>query len=477
MQAGGLQLARDTLHLFQAVEHELLVFALFWFVIGALDELAIDIVWIWLRLTGRSTTPRLPPTSTPKPLAAPLHGPLAVFFPTWHEAEVIGATVAHTLSAWPQPELRVFVGCYANDPATLAAAKAGAGGDERVRLVVLDRPGPTTKADCLNRLYAALKEDEACSGIRYRGVILHDAEDMVHPAALELTARTLAEADFVQIPVRPEPQPWSRWVAGHYGDEFIESHAKGLVVRDALGAAFPAAGVGCGFGRDILDALAELRQAEGDSGPFAAECLTEDYELGWLIARIGGRSRFVRVRDPDGELVATRAYFPSTITAAVRQKTRWVHGIAFQSWDRLGWSRRPVDIWMALRDRRGPLTALVMTAAYTLLVIEAILAVARAAGQLAAMEQSPLMRAAITLSIAALAWRIVMRVLFTAREYGWVEGLRAMFRIPVANIIAIMASRRAIAAYLRSLRGHHVAWDKTAHKLHPTLIAASEERA
>lgn len=249
------------------------------------------------------------------------------------------------------------------------------------------------------------------------------------------------------------------------------------MVRNALGAAIPAAGVGCGFGRDILDALAELRREDGDSGPFAAECLTEDYELGWLIARIGGRSRYLRVRDADGELVATRAYFPSTITTAVRQKTRWIHGIAFQSWDRLGWSRRPVDIWMALRDRRGPLTALVLTAAYTLLVIETILAVARAAGQQAGLKPSPLMQAAVTLCIAALAWRIVMRVLFTAREYGWVEGARAVFRIPVANIIAIMASRRAIGAYLRSLRGHHVVWDKTAHKLHPALLALHEERA
>lgn len=473
MQAGGLQSAREILQGLQVAERELMVFALFWFVIGAIDELAVDLVWFWLRLTGRSTTPHLPRTLEP----GAIEGRIAVFIAAWSEAEVIGATVAHTLSAWPQPELRLYVGCYANDPATLAAAKAGADGDERIRLVVLDRAGPTTKADCLNRLYVALGEDEARSGIRYRGVILHDAEDMVHPAGLDLIVGGLAEADFVQLPVRPEPQPGSRWVGGHYGDEFIESHAKGLVVRGALGAAIPAAGVGCGFGRDILDALADLRGATGGSGPFAAECLTEDYELGWLIARLGGRSRYLRVRDADGELVATRAYFPSTITAAVRQKTRWIHGIAFQSWDRLGWSRRPVDIWMALRDRRGPLTALVMTAAYTLLVIETILAVARAAGHQAFLPPSPFMLMAVRLSMAALVWRIVMRVAFTAREYGWVEGARAVFRIPVANIIAIMASRRAISAYLRTLRGQAIVWDKTAHKLHPTLGDQQEQGA
>src|SRR4051812_10114833 len=104
MQAGGLQSAREMLHALQLVEHELMVFALFWFIIGAIDELAIDMAWIWLRLTGRSTTPRLPRILAPSPLG----GKLAVFFAAWREAEVIGATVAHTLSAWPQPELRVY---------------------------------------------------------------------------------------------------------------------------------------------------------------------------------------------------------------------------------------------------------------------------------------------------------------------------------------------------------------------------------
>ena len=473
MQAGGLQSAHAILHALQLVEHELMVFALFWFIIGAIDELAIDAVWLWLRLTRRNTTPRLSAAIE----AGSLNGGIAVFIPAWREAEVIGATVAHTLFAWPQPELRIYVGCYANDPATVDAAKLGAGDDDRVRIVIVERQGPTTKADCLNRLYAALVEDEARGGVRFCGVILHDAEDMVHPAGLELTARALEEVDFVQLPVRPEPQPRSRWVAGHYGDEFIESHAKGLVVRDALGAAIPAAGVGCGFGREILDALAQLRRAEGDSGPFAAECLTEDYELGWLIARLGGRSRYLRVRDAEGELVATRAYFPNTITTAVRQKTRWVHGIAFQSWDRLGWSRRPVDVWMALRDRRGPLTALVLTAAYSLLGIDVLLLAARAAGWDGGVPPSPLTRITLGLAVASFAWRAAMRAAFTAREYGWAEGLRAVFRIPVANIIAIMASRRAFAAYLRALRGNPVSWDKTAHKLHPAVSAPPEAPA
>ena len=36
------------------VEHELLLFAGFFFLIGTLDELAVDGVWAWLKLTGKA---------------------------------------------------------------------------------------------------------------------------------------------------------------------------------------------------------------------------------------------------------------------------------------------------------------------------------------------------------------------------------------------------------------------------------------
>lgn len=454
----------------QQVEHELLLFALFWFLVGLFDELAIDGAWLWLRLTGRIRTGR----SAPLCGSARLSGMHAVFVPAWQEADVIGATIRHMLASWPHPELRLYIGIYRNDPATLAAAASAAGADARVRLVVHDCAGPSTKADCLNRLHAALLDDEARAGRRFRAVVLHDAEDMVHPRALAEIDRALGSVDFVQLPVRPELQPGSRWIAGHYADEFAEAHAKAMTVRDALGAGLPAAGVGCGFARDALAALVRMRQRAGDgmAGPFAAECLTEDYELGLLIARAGGRSRFLRLRDDDGGLVATRSYFPDTITTAVRQKTRWVHGIAFQSWERLGWSGRLVDIWMALRDRRGPLTALVLAAAYLLLALEAVLLVATLAGWHNPPPVGPETALLLTVTLAGFAWRAIMRFVFTAREYGPVEGLCAVLRIPVANVIAIMAGRRAFLAYLRTLRGAAVTWDKTAHLIHPAMLAA-----
>lgn len=196
-----------------------MLFAGCFFLLGAIDELGIDIVWLWLRLTGRARTRRIDRADY---VGRPLVGAAAVLIPAWREAEVIGATVRHALAVWPQPELTLYVGCYRNDPATAEAARAAGAGDARLKVIVVDRDGPTTKADCLNGLFQVLLEDEERLGRQFRMILLHDAEDMVDPAGLALLDEGLESADFVQIPVRPEPQPASRWIAGHYTEEFAE---------------------------------------------------------------------------------------------------------------------------------------------------------------------------------------------------------------------------------------------------------------
>ena len=77
----------------QLLERELTLFTLFWFVVGLVDEFAIDCIWMILRLQPRFRTPHLPPSPAPETLSRPL----AVFVPAWHEVDVIGATVAHML--------------------------------------------------------------------------------------------------------------------------------------------------------------------------------------------------------------------------------------------------------------------------------------------------------------------------------------------------------------------------------------------
>lgn len=444
------------------IEHELLLFAGVFFLIGALDEFAMDLAWLWLRITGRARTWRI---DRAEGQDRPLAGQVAVMIPAWLEHGVITATIASTLRAWPQTMLRIYVGCYRNDPATAEAVLRGTGHDPRVRVVVHDREGPTTKADCLNRLYAAMEQDERRSGTSFRLVVLHDAEDMVDPAALPLLDRAVAEADFVQLPVLPLPQLQSRWIGSHYCEEFAEAHGKAMVVRDALDAALPAAGVGCGFSRTML---ARIAQQMPGIGPFSPESLTEDYELGLRIKAAGGRSRFLRVRGEDGRLVATRAYFPARLDLAVRQKGRWIHGIALQGWDRLGWHGGFGEAWMRMRDRRGPMSALVLLAGYAVLALSTVLAVAGALGLTRPWPYDPVIWWLLAVNLASFVWRAAARFGFTAREYGPWEGLRAVLRIPVSNIIAIMAGRRALVAYARTLAGAKPHWDKTFHHAHPT---------
>ena len=451
---------------FVLVQHELLLFAAFFFLLGALDELAVDFGWLWLKLTGRTRTPQVEHGLHGD---KPLDGEAAVFLPAWQEEHVIGSTIEHMLKSWPQRELRLYVGCYPNDPGTLEAAMAAAGGDPRVRIVMQDELGPTTKAACLNRLYRALCEDERRSGRSVQMVVLHDAEDQVDPMGLPLLDRALASVDFAQLPVVPVPQPGSRWIAGHYCEEFAEAHGKAMVLRDALGAALPAAGVGCAIARTVLGELAHRR---GGGVPFDPQALTEDYELGLRVVEMGGRSRFLRLRDATGRLIATRAYFPATLDAAVRQKTRWLHGIAFQGWESLGWGGSAGEAWMRLRDRRGPVGALLLFIAYCLLALAGVTFALELFGLVPEIELSSGLAMLLAINVAMLAWRAAWRFGFTTAVYGWKQGVMAVLRIPVANIIAIMAARRAMASYLRSLAGDVPRWDKTTHERHPTSTPA-----
>lgn len=239
-----------------------------------------------------------------------------------------------------------------------------------------------------------------------------------------------------------------------------------MVVRSALGQGIPGAGVGCAVARDWLARLDSLRDG---AGPFATGALTEDYELGLQVAALGGRTRFVRTRTSAGRLIATRAYFPDSMSTAIRQKTRWLHGIAFQGWDRLGWRGSPAALWMQLRDRRGPLAAVLLALAYVLL---AVAGAEWALGHLGWGRTPPLSQGMWILlycNLAALIWRLAARVTFTTREFGVLQGLLSLPRVIISNTVAIIAARRALFGYVRSLRGERTAWDKTEHTRHPAL--------
>jgi len=442
---------------------ELALFAAAGFFLFAIDDLAVDAIYFlrrgWRSAAVYSRFPRAFAGTLPAPMRP---GWLAVFIPAWDEAAVIAPMLRATLRRFDHGDYRLFVGHYRNDPATRAAVDSV--NDPRIVAVEVDADGPTTKADCLNRLYAALTAYEAAVGRQAKAVVLHDAEDLVHPLELKLFDRLVERAGVVQLPVVPLIDPDSPWVAGHYADEFAESHMKELVVREAVGAAIPLAGVGCAIERVALFRLA----ARHDGKPFAGASMTEDYDMGLRLGAIGVKTMFVRIPAEPGSraVVASRGHFPSTVSAAIRQKARWIGGIAFAGWDQLGWRGGMGERWMRMRDRRGPLAALLMLAGYSAAFLWSQVSLAAAMGAPVAVPVSPALAALMSVNAWLLGWRLFMRFAFTTAAYGFWQGLVAVPRTVVANWIAVFAAYRALMIHNR---GGAKRWDKT-HHIFPTEL-------
>lgn len=449
-----------------AAREELLLFSAFWFLVGGADDIAIDLIWTmrtgWRRLSRYRVQPPMRADQLPGPAS---EGLLAVFIPAWREADVIGKMLVRCRTSWRESDVshRIYVGCYCNDQASVAAAMRAARGDPHVRLVLCENPGPTTKADCLNRLWHALSVDELAGGYKAKAIILHDAEDSVHPMELRVFDYLVEKAAAVQLPVIPIQVPGSAWVSGHYCDEFAEAHGKSLVVREALGASMPLAGVGCAIERNQLGRIAIDRGGD----PFDTESLTEDYELGLGISTDGGKVIFARMFDADDALVGTRACFPDTLAASTRQKARWMTGIALAGWDRLGWRGGPIEIWMRLRDRKAVFAAIVLFAAYICIALTVLLIGLQYAGIHTPSPFSDTIRLLLLATLFLLAWRALMRFAFVWRMYGAGQALLSLPRSVVANVIAIAAARRACFAYIGYISGRKLSWDKTAHPHFP----------
>lgn len=457
MSNRGATTGVGSLELLEVVTRELMLFAAVGLLIGGIDDIAVDLLF-FARRAWRGFGVGLAHEDLP---AAPASR-MAIFVPAWQEAAVIGPML-RTLLARLGGDYTVYAVAYANDPATIGAIQDVARDAARVRLVVNPHPGPTTKADNLNCAWAALRADDDAAGTRTRFVVLHDAEDVVHADELRVFDALIGRFDVVQLPVRPLVRQGVRLIAGTYSDSFAESHAKTLVIRAALGASMPLAGVGCAIATDALAAIARAR----GGAPFDPSSLVEDYEIGLRLSELRFRSAFARV--PDGSrrgVVATGEYFPDTLGAAVRQKARWMAGIALAGWDRTGWSVRGgvVDAWMRMRDRRALLAMLILAAAYVSAVFYAVVLVAQdvlgAAPRVAVSPPAALLAA----NVALLGWRMAMRVACTWRVYGAREAAIAPLRFFVGNAIDLAASTLALKRYVATLRGAPPVWDKTEHE-------------
>ncbi len=198
--------------------------------------------------------------------------------------------------------------------------------------------------------------------------------------------------------------------------------------------------------------------------------MTEDYELGLKVGELGLKTIFVRMPAAPGSraLIASRGHFPASFAEAVRQKARWLGGIALTGWDRLGWTGGWGERWMRMRDRRGPIAALLLLSGYLAALLWSQMWFARMLGAPIQVAIDPALAALLWVNLWLLLWRIAMRVLFTTSAYGWAQGVLSVPRLVVGNMIAICAGFRALGLYLG--RSPQV-WDKTRHTFPKELRA------
>ena len=426
-----------------------------WMLLSGLDDLFIDLVYF---LTGRKQF-QWPAESE---LDRTPQRRIAILVPLWREHRVIGRMLERNLSVIRYENYDLFVGVYPNDELTARAVAETARRHPRVHLAPCPHDGPTSKGDCLNWIYRRMTEYESRQGVRFDVVVTHDAEDLIHRESLRLINWFSRSYDMVQVPVLPLPTRLNEFTHGLYCDEFAEYQSKDIPVRQRLSGFLPSNGVGTGFARAALERLGEVHRG----CIFDPESLTEDYENGCRLHLLGYRQVFVPIRPNAAAPAATREYFPRSFRSAVRQRSRWVAGIALQGWQFHGW--RPWrQIYWFWRDRKGLVGNLLSPAANLLLLygLSSYLLTARPGQSWHLASYIPFWVTrvyAITFGISLL--QVAVRAHCSARVYGWRFAAASPLRIFWGNLLNCVATLAAVGQFVAARLEHRsLAWHKTEH--------------
>lgn len=452
--------------------------------ISGLDDLFIDIVY-WSRRAWRALTVyHTHPHVNYRNLYKLVEKPFAIMVPAWQEHGVIDKMAELAATTLDYENYHIFVGTYPNDPETQHDVEAVCSRFPNVHKVVCVRPGPTSKADCLNNVLNAIMQFEQRANLKFEGFILHDSEDMLSRMELRMFNLLADRKDLIQMPVYPMKRAWSDFTGGHYLDEFAETHGKDIVVREALAGQVPSAGVGTCFSRRAVMALQEA----GNGIAFDVQSLTEDYDIGFRLKAFGMKEIFVRfpVQDPDdahtrhaasetginrreASVISVREYFPDSLSYAVRQKSRWIIGIVYQGFKTHRWASSGILNYFLWRDRKGAVTNftgfLALVLAAQLLVVWSYQKLVPDSYQfLSIFESDGWLAALLYVNLWLMLNRIGQRMIFVTRYYGVVQGLLAVPRLAWGSLVNFLANWRALKQTFLSSDIRRIAWDKTSHE-------------
>ena len=457
--------------------------------ISGLDDFFIDVVYWVRRIKRKLSVYRRYPRMSYRELYKPDEKPLAIMVPAWNETGVIGNMAELAATTLDYENYHIFVGTYPNDPDTQRDVDEVCARFPNVHKVVCARPGPTSKADCLNNVLDAITQFERSANFAFAGFILHDAEDVISPMELRLFNYLVERKDLIQIPVYPFEREWTHFTSMTYIDEFSELHGKDVPVREALAGQVPSAGVGTCFSRRAVTALL----ADGDGIAFDVQSLTEDYDIGFRLKEKGMTEIFVRFPVVDeakereqrkflqhartSNMICVREYFPDTFSTAVRQKSRWIIGIVFQGFKTHKWTSSLTLNYFLWRDRKGAISNFVSFLAM-LVMLQLLLLLAYeslwpdAWHFLSIFSGSAWLMTLLWLNFGLMINRIVQRVIFVTGYYGLTQGLLSVLRLFWGNLINFMANWRALKQVLQHGDPRRVAWESIdAWQIPSSLIA------
>lgn len=460
----------------------LTIFVCIVFLISGLDDLFIDICYgirtIYRRLFVYTRYRRM----TEHDIVAKEEQPIAVMIPAWDESAVIRPMLENAVRNLNYRNVHIFVGTYPNDTATEREVEKVRENHRNIHRVTTPHDGPTNKADCLNWIYQGIRLFEKKSGIGFEIFIMQDCEDVIHPLCYKLFNYLMPRHDMVQLPVHSLKRKWYEFTGSHYKDEFAQLHHKDLVVREVLTGSIPAAGVGCAFSRRAFETIA----ANNNNQVFSIDSLTEDYDFGFRLKEFGLKQIFVKFTVKRTELrrswwrrnvrpvrveeiVGIREFFPANFKASVRQKSRWVVGIAFQGWAHLGWRGGLLTRYILFRDRKAIITNLINLMGYFVVLVVVSIWItlwidSNSYRYPPLIEEGSLLWYVVIANGILLVERVLLRAYCVYRVYGWQQALLSIPRMVWGNVINFGATCRAIRLYARYLRtGKLIAWDKTQH--------------